>query len=196
MLTLVGIRDTDKTLKWFTDACADAGPDDCALYESSPAKVAARVDNLFAKLKTQPIAVPLPHNSTGAPSYGVVDYALVRGLVFGFLYKPMNNGTTSAASLARILAAADKGDGLLAWNANKDAQPQLKCECPGAPALPAMGSATHAIACSDGDPVDDSVEQLQELYEKMAKDSSFADMWGLRVSCSCALFMNILLPSS
>ena len=194
MLISLGIRDTDKTLKWFTDACADAGPDECALYESSPAKVAARVENLFAKLKTRPIAVTLPRNSTGVPDYGVVDYGLVRGLVFAFLFEPMGHGTMTAGTMARILASADHGDGLPAWNAQKDALPQLKCECPSAPALPAMGDGSYAIACSDGDPVNDSLEELQERYEKMAKDSSFADMWGLRVACSCVSFMIIPLP--
>ena len=149
--------------------------------------MAARIDNLFEKLKNRPISVPLPRNGTGSgvADYGVVDYALVRGLVLNFLYRPFNNGTMSAGAFARILAAADKGDGLPAWNVNKDAQPPLKCECPGAPVPPTIWDAHLTIMCSDGDPVDDSLEELQELYEKMATDSSFADMWDLRVSCSC-----------
>lgn len=194
----INLRDTDATLKWFTDGCAEAGPKECALYEDSKEKVAARVDNLFAKLKTNPIPVPLPSNSTSATDYGIVDYGLVRGIVFQFLYKPYNSGasanrTISATKLAKALAAADNGDGLPLWDLQKAGRPSLKCECPGAPKSAPLGSAHLAIMCTDGEPVTDTLEELREHYEAMVKYSSFADVWAARVGCACVFRLTYLL---
>lgn len=183
------LRDADATLKWFTDACADAGPNKCALYEDSKEGVATRVENIFAKLKTNPIAVPLSSNSKSVTDYGVVDYGLVRNLVFHYLYRPTGLGSTptptiSASKLAEMLAALDDGNGLPAWNLQKAGRPTLKCDCSGKTVVP-LGDARIAIACSDGEPVTDTVEELQRHYEAVAQYSSFADIWTARTSCAC-----------
>lgn len=190
----ISLRDTDAALKWFTDACAEAGPNECALYEDSKEKVAERMDNLFAKLKTSPIAVPLSGNSTSATDYGIVDYGLVRQTVLLYLLSPYhssfakNDTITAAAKLSEVLAAAGAGNGLPAWNLWKDARPNFGCECSDAPKPVLLGDAQNAILCSDGDPVTDTLEELQKHYEGMAKYSSFADVWILRARCVCVIY--------
>jgi hypothetical protein len=152
--------------------------------------VATRFNAIFSALKKEPIAVLLPKNQSSTVSssdYGIVDYGLVRRIVFNYLYKPYGSGLNST-TVAHILAAVEKGDGKPAWDASKAGQPALKCECPGVPQPPAMGSASTAIACSDGEPVEDSPEDLEKHYERMAEDSSFADMWSIRATCMCVLY--------
>lgn len=47
---------------------------------------------------------------------------------------------------------------------------------------------TFSIACSDAEPFDASVEDLQGFFESLRKTSVFADVWTkLRIGCRCVL---------
>jgi hypothetical protein len=67
VLTLSAIRDTDEDIGFFYKSCAEAGPDECAIYEKTADAVKARVEKLFDTLKHQPIPVA---TGTGPP-YGL-----------------------------------------------------------------------------------------------------------------------------
>jgi hypothetical protein len=173
----------------FYEACFEAGPDACALYETTVDAVESRVENIFAKLKARPIPVyaPAATKSTSSVNYGLTDYAVARNIVFQFLYGPYGSRGHNATAVANGLAAAEKGDGRPLWDLTKDSLTDFKCECgkdePGTEPIGGRET-TLAIACSDGDVVDDGVEELQAHYEEMAKQSSFAELWNIRIQCA------------
>ncbi len=168
-------------LDWFFESCAEAGPEVCALHENSAAKIKLRLNSLYESLKRNPIAVPAKGSDFTAGDYGLVDYALVRRLIFGFLYSPypgVKEAGITPSALASALAAAETGNGVPLWDLQKNDAAQFKCECSsGAKTIPNTNGATAAIACGDGDAVEDSVEALQAHYEKMSQDSMFAELW-------------------
>jgi hypothetical protein len=174
------------------ESCAEAGPEACALYAPDAAGVKVRADAIFAKLKKGPLPV-LPaknatHTSNGA-NYGLVDYAMARGLVFKFLYSPYGKKGMNAALVVSALAAVEKGDGRPLWDlASVYRTKDFKCECDKdkdtEPQAQLREESALAIACSDGDVVDDSIVELQAHYEDMAKMSGFAELWDLRINCA------------
>lgn len=180
--------DTDASLQDFANACVEAGPDVCALYKSDSSAVKARIDAVFANLKNRPLAV----EGSGAPGstpvdYGLVDYSVVRRLVFNFLYRPYSPGPLNATALAGALAAAEGGDGGPFWELQKARENAFLCECTSAPKPPRVADGAEvglAVACGDGDVVGDSLEELQVHFDAVGKTSSFADMWTHRVRCS------------
>jgi hypothetical protein len=184
----------------FYKACADADPNTCALHEATGAEVKSRTEAIFAELKTRPIPISPPANSSsssdveldaGILQYGVVDYSMTRNIVFHFLYTPYGSqaGRMNATSLAYALAAAGVGDGRPLWELSQSLKgKEFECEC-GKEKEPetAMGAGVEqllAVACSDGDEVNDSVEELQKHYEGMAEMSSFAELWTIRLQCA------------
>lgn len=182
------LLDTDTGLQWFFEACVEAGPERCGLYESSAEKVKARLEALFARLKVRPIAVS-KHAATdlysiGLP-YGLVDYALVRWLVFRFLYTPyarLNVTANFASSLSFWLNEAEKGNGEPIWTAVKENQLQCRCSEP-MPESNHVADAGIAILCGDGEKVEDTVEELEEHQARLAQESSFGELWTIRAVC-------------
>jgi hypothetical protein len=173
----------------FYEACVEAGPDACALHETTVDAVESRVENIFAKLKARPIPVyaPAATKSTSSVNYGLTDYAIARNIVFQFLHSPYGDLGHNATAVANGLAAAERGDGRPLWDLTKDTLTDFKCECgKDEPATKRLGGreTTLAIACSDGDVVDDNVDELQMHHEEMAKQSSFAELWDMRIQCA------------
>jgi hypothetical protein len=173
-------------MDYFYSACAAAGPAKCALAEPTASGVQARLDALFARLRHTPVAV-LDH---GRSDYGIVDYSLVRTVVFLWASVPFQKAPWNASDLAAALAALERGDGHpireISRHVLYDLQPTLECNCGGAPAPApkAWAEANTAIACGDGEEVTDGLEELQRHYERMAQDSSFAEIWSARVKCA------------
>lgn len=172
----------------FYEECVEAGPDLCTLFELSADKVQARVDALFERLKVRPIAVSTDAKGSTGLDYGLVDYALVRRLVFAFLYTPyapLAPTPNFASALSYWLSEAEKGNGQPLWNAVKGTQEQFKCRCP--TPLPSTNPGldpTLAILCGDGDKVEDSIDEIEAHQSRMAQDSSFAELWPWRVICA------------
>jgi pimeloyl-ACP methyl ester carboxylesterase len=188
------LRDTDAGLRLFYEACAAAGPDACALHMSTADEVQTRTQKIFAGLKQRPIPVVAPVNTTSAQlEYGLVDYKMARSLVFTFLYGPYSNTprAVNATVLATVLAGAEARNGRPLWDVNKATLTELKCGCDksGTPVNMVGRETGLAVACSDGDVVEDSIDELQTQYEGMAKFSDFAELWGMRVSCSYIFFV-------
>ena len=180
--------DTDKVLDMFFEECAAAGPELCALHDASASRIKARFMSLLISLKTAPMAVTATSLLASPIEYGIVDYALVLRIVFEFSYGPYPAAarTVTPADLASALAAAEKGDPVPLWNLDKNNTVEFKCQCSPSPKPPATVGmdATAAISCTDGDPVEDTTEELGKLWDRVLGDSMFGALWGGRARCS------------
>ncbi|KDQ18796.1 hypothetical protein BOTBODRAFT_153690 [Botryobasidium botryosum FD-172 SS1] len=174
---ITNLVDTDKTLTAFFTGCFSAGPSGCPFHAPSPQLIASRLDALYASVKARPVPV---FTSLG---YGVVDYSMLRQLIFTSLYSPYN----SYPQLADALAALEKNDGGPLLGLYARSEEKLECDCPRTPVpeLPLSYDAALGIRCTDGVPVEDDVEELQAHFEKLGKLSSFADVWaGFHLACA------------
>jgi hypothetical protein len=181
MPTLPAISDTDKDAEFFYRNCAEAGPDECAIYEKTPDAVKARVEKLFDTLKHEPIPVAI---GTGPQDYGIIDYNMVRRTFFDFLYQPFAFGGKNASVL---LAQLEKRDGSQFYASKLSSLNFLQCSCEDKVHQDQVGFGqlgTLAIACSDGDLVNATVPELQTWFKNNQKVSKFADMWPIRVLCA------------
>jgi hypothetical protein len=171
--------DTDKVLDYFYEKCADAGPQECALYEKTPGTIKARVDRLFDSLKLKPLPVVI---GNGPQGYGVVDYGMVRNTVFNILYSPFSVGGKNTSIM---LASLEQGDGSLVYAAQPSNSLSLQCSCDGIPSEENVNElAGISIFCSDGDPVNDTLSDLQKWFEANQKESTFAELWPQRITCA------------
>lgn len=81
--------------------------------------------------------------------------------------------------------ALEEGKGEPFWTLVAPLQPAFSCSCkPSAPTI-ATPEAIIAIACSDGLPVKDTVEELEKVFYDLRKQSEFADVWAIRQLCMC-----------
>ncbi|KAL0580846.1 hypothetical protein V5O48_001138 [Marasmius crinis-equi] len=167
------LRDTDKVLRWFFKDCLEAGPDNCAFYEPSVDAMNFKLNRLYDAIIESP--VPVQTNL----SYGIVDYARLRGTIFTSLYKPFDKWPQLATGLADLI----NGNGTALYAMADDAR--FKCSCdPLDRAFEIVEDATTAIACNDGDEVPSDLKSAQAHYENILKVSEWGSMWaGLRLQC-------------
>jgi hypothetical protein len=169
----------DKVLDFFCQKCAEAGPEECALYEKTSDGVKARVEKIFETLRSQPLPVAI---GSGPQDYGIVDYGLARLTVFNFLVLPFSIG---GKNMSIILNSLERGDGSLLYAAQADGSQSLQCSCDGGLSPDTIDQRVAvAIECTDGGPVNDTLSDLQEWFENNKKQSSFADVWARRVACA------------
>lgn len=156
----------------------------CGIYESTAEKVQTRYENILNSLKRRPLAVLTKDANSTASDYGVIDYATVKALVFRYLYSPYPSGSNNPASnLSFRLSEVEKGDGFPLWKSLKSIRPQFQCDSkPQVLLLDPSYTPTYTIACGDGEPVNDSIDELDEFYREF--NSSFTDMWPTRARCA------------
>ncbi|KAJ7669087.1 TAP-like protein-domain-containing protein [Mycena rosella] len=169
--------DTDKALQTFFDGCTAAGPDLCAFYAPTASAIEARLETLTAAVRARPVPVI---TSTG---YGIVDYSLLRSVIYNSLYTPY----ALFPVLAQGLAALEAGNGTILFSMGETAPP-FECDCTNAtvPFHLNVAEATVAIQCGDAVEVNDSVEELRNFFENAARTSEFAEFFvgSNRVSCA------------
>ncbi|KAJ7908232.1 hypothetical protein B0H13DRAFT_2017302 [Mycena leptocephala] len=158
--------DTDKVLQSFFDSCAAAGPDLCAFYEPTAAAIADRLTTLTASIRAQPVPVITP------TAYGLVDYSLLRSVLFSSLYVPY----ILFGPVAQGLAALEAGDGSILFSIAQQAPP-FQCDCSNdtVPFHLNNGEAVFAIQCGDAVEVKDTLEELRAFYDNAAKTSQFVE---------------------
>lgn len=168
------VKDTDKGTQLFYEACVAAGPSLCPLYEPSAALIRTRVNALLSSLKTHPITGQSARNPA---DYGTVDYSKVLIAFFEALYKPYEK----LPAFAEALAALERGDASLMLGLSPP--PHVSCaECGNggskSKTFSFVGdeSVQLSISCSDGTPVNDTLEEVEEYYRKMAALSQFGDV--------------------
>jgi hypothetical protein len=172
-------RDTDKVLDYFYAKCAEAGPQECSLYEKTPDAIKARVEKIFDDLKSKPLPVVI---GDGPQDYGIVDYGMVQNAVANFLYFPFSIGGPNASA---IFTSLEQGDGSLVYASLLDPSQVSQCSCDGSSSQEDIDQLSGvAILCSDGDPVNDTLSELQQWFENNLKISTFADVWTQRVICA------------
>ena len=173
------LRDADAALFDIYQSCVRAGPEECPLHEETAELIAKRVDRLLDRIKVEPI----PYYNPGGPSgdtYGVIDYALVKGMIFDTLYNTHGGGRLLLVTLSKL----EKQDLLFAY---RYIDSLFQCECPesGKKSLPwQYMTPTYGIACGDAEPIDETMEDAVALYEKIAQNTTFADTWPLHLFCS------------
>ncbi|KAI3598077.1 alpha beta hydrolase fold family [Moniliophthora roreri] len=157
------VSDTDDAVRWFFKDCHDAGPEKCSFYESSVESIEERLDKLYQSI----IRAPVPVRNAGI-SYGLVDYATLRSVIFSALYAPFDQWST----LATVLADLEKGNGTALF------QMAIDAASPG-PTPPLFESNTFeiqtAIGCNDGDVVPSSLEDAEQHYQEALKVSGWAN---------------------
>ena len=173
------LLDTDAELKGFYEECVKAGPYACPIYGSSAEMIHERVTRLMERLRTQPTA--FYNQSSG--EHGVVDYDVVKGGLFLTLYDPTKNGL----EFAKALASLESGNAEPMWQMSTKAKNRklFECECSSGGVRPYDGEfVIAAIACGDGTPVEDTLDELKTRLENMSKQSIFADVWPVRALCA------------
>lgn len=162
------LLDSGKTLATFFTGCHTAGPNRCPLYENTPSLVESRFNNIFNSLKTRPLGAHFFLDGKNESDYDVIDFNRAKRIIFSSLYSPFD----MYPKLAKALAALEKGDASLLLTMIP--LPHYTCGAEGSDAFDL--SALHGIRCSDGAPVEDTLEEFKEYYEHLAKTSDFADM--------------------
>lgn len=158
----------------FYTYCSQAGPLRCAFHTGkTPNDISARLSALLAKIKRQPLPVP-----DGAE---IITYSDVKTMIFSSLYKPLY----TFPKVAKVLADIEKGDGKSMVEYQKE---KFECVCePGKEPLSDPGfDSGWAIACSDGEVVEDTLEDVHEYLGVLLKQSeTMGGRWAsIRIGCS------------
>ncbi|KAK7468330.1 hypothetical protein VKT23_002845 [Stygiomarasmius scandens] len=161
------ILDADKAMQTFFDGCHSAGPDACDFYASSPSEIAAKLEAIYASLRSQPIPV-----FTG-DTFGILTYDILRGVIFTAITAPY----TQFKQLATGLAELSNGNGTTIFEMISSGNP--------ASAVPALSlEALPAILCSDADPNNATVSELRATMA--AINSTFAGVLVVPGKAVCA----------
>lgn len=151
------------------------------MYEENAELVAQRVDNLLAKIKAKPLSyMSIGHEGPFGHSYGLIDYSVLKGLIFDVLYNTHGIGWSLMLFLAKI-----ESDHLLDFRRPLDYMFTCECSEAGKNIRPWSGNTpTLAIACGDGPLADGTLEEARAFYEELAQNTSFSDVWPFRLYCS------------
>ncbi|KAJ7730614.1 hypothetical protein DFH07DRAFT_848650, partial [Mycena maculata] len=142
--------DTEKTWGTFVDGCVAAGPQGCAFLSPIATELEANIDKIYSSLRVSPI--PVRTNT----SFGVVDYSMMRSVIFRSLYSPY--------AKFPVLAGPS---------------PAFKCGCD-----PSEFRGT-AVRCNDGKRMPSSYQDVIEHYQNTSKLSRWADVWQAgRLACA------------
>ncbi|KAJ6510771.1 Alpha/Beta hydrolase protein, partial [Mycena sanguinolenta] len=169
--------DADKAWMSFIDidGCVAAGPSACALYASTSAEIIAKVDKIYASLRTCPIPVRTNNAS------GLIDWTFVRGVIFGSLLSPYAFFSTEA----RILEDLYQGDGTSLFEITQHPASQCACD-PSEYQFERLPEALYGVLCNDGERISPDYDDVAGHYERLSETSSWADMWALlRMPCLC-----------
>ncbi|KAJ6607894.1 Alpha/Beta hydrolase protein [Mycena sp. CBHHK59/15] len=158
------LLDADKSWASFMDGCAAAGPDGCPFYAPTASAISDKVNQIYASLRARPI--PVRTNT----SYGLVDYSMLRKVIFEGLYSPF--ATSDAGNGTALLQLAQR--------------PAFECGCdPAEFRFESVGDAGTAVVCNDGKPISAKFEDAERHYREVSRTSSWADMWmTIRMPCS------------
>lgn len=184
--TVANLERTDAGLRLFFEACTSVGPEKCALYEDTADKVQARYQRILDTLKKTPLVV-LPEDPTNPlASYGLISYKDAHAFTWGFMYSPYF-GTPNSTEFAAAFRAAEVGDGSVMWSFIGGSTESIDCggNCTQFPIPPILAAddAQKTILCTDVDPFDETVPELQKYFTDQLQISQFADIWIVRSFC-------------
>ena len=137
--------------------------------------------SILESLKNKPLA----YYSPGGAAHSIIDYSNAKYILFSALYQPFIYGPLALKALAR----AERGDPSLLWQFSfrRAAESLIQCDCPLSGAEEQASyfiEPSIAIACGDGEPVNEGVDELREFYERLGADSFFGEVWWIHATCS------------
>lgn len=164
------VLDSDAVMEKFYETCYEAGPEKCAFWAAAPLLIKAKVRALLEKLKVDPVVVPASESGPEVPE--LVTYAKVKDMIHTVLYKPV----LKFEGMAKAFAALERGDGSAYYASNdssNDPVPSKFCVAEDIPPMTPINDldivfgndAFPAITCSDGDPVNSTVEEFQQFSD-------------------------------
>lgn len=161
-------------------ACVDAGPSLCPLYEDTASAIDHRVKHLMAKLQH----TPLPFYDADTGAYDTIDGGDVKKALFQTLFKPHILGKGTFAAFAEL----ERGNARAMSQIYSRAGwvERMQCKCPAKSGVVRGGAEIQfAVTCGEGKEVRDGVTELRENMERMLESApSFAGLWVMRVFCS------------
>lgn len=180
------VVDSDRTPQAFFDSCYSAGPKDCTFYASSPSEIESNLNALYMAV----LASPIPYYKPS--SYGIVDYPVLKNVVYTALWTPYISFPILAKGLAELRVG--NGEIIHQMQLNGAVKSEIKldssrfeCDCsnPTSPSFMNTWEVRLAISCGDGVEVTDSVEDLENYWKEARGISSFSDtMTWMRATCS------------
>lgn len=104
-------------------------------------------------------------------------------MLLGTMYTPYSTG----AAFAEAFAALEDGNAEPMWRMSADAitQAQINTSCD--PEVNSSFDGIHttlAIACGDGVPVNENLDELRVFISDLSHQSYFGDVWTLHVGCA------------
>ncbi|KAI6708490.1 hypothetical protein JHW43_008986 [Diplocarpon mali] len=164
------IGDADKISNSFPYYCHKA-KETCALYRAGDQVV--DIENRFRDILTRIERTPVTTVHPVSKQPVIITLSQLRMILFGVLYSP-NVGFMGVAS---IFDQLDRGNDDVLAQIFPLPEPEPFCAA-NIPAEVFPNEAQIAIMCSDKRyPFNDTLPELQNIYEKMAKESSWADVW-------------------
>ncbi|EJT96672.1 hypothetical protein DACRYDRAFT_25513 [Dacryopinax primogenitus] len=187
-------EDTNKVWQGFLAACAEAGPEGCAL--AKPNSTAEELELRIKALEQELVGSPLPVPFTGLNS-GVITASDITAAIFSSMYKP-----TLWPKLAKALADAEQGDGaaLADLNGFSDtksmSRPTSMTNNMFNRHLSTLGGvvATAGITCSDTDPETmrskPGAEAFMDYSRELEERSITGARWAQAIAGKCR-FWNV-----
>ncbi|RDW94622.1 hypothetical protein BP5796_00385 [Coleophoma crateriformis] len=165
------ITDADTIVEKLFMYCHKAGPQ-CVLGRTGDTEqdIKDRFQSIMSNLKENPISLIDP----ATKALSMLHYDNIRMLLFTSIYFP----SQTFPILANILDILHRGDeSEIQATFRVGSLDSIVCG-PQAPASYYPGDAQIAIMCSDKRyPLNETVPNLEAIFEKVSKDSTFADVW-------------------
>jgi hypothetical protein len=178
------VQDTDKVMNSFYQFCHLAGPTNCSFYARSPEEIEFRLDTLLERARKNPTIVPTPP-SGGRPE--IVSYSGIRKMIASALYQPL----ILFPSLAEALTALENGNGapFIELSGQGTGDPLL-CESepgpnPEFPEIEGSEDASKAIFCSDGAPLNMTVNEFGDYARTLQRLSKSAGATMINMPLGC-----------
>jgi len=169
------LRDTDKVMEAFHFYCHQAGPVLCSFYADSPEAISERLDKLLQTLKDRPLIVNADVQK-GPDMPQLITWSHLKRFMTRIMYQPL----LMFPIFARILADLEAGDGRSFYDTVLAQDPDTSfCSIevlpPTLPRLEeANGEVYPAVACADGLPNNDTLEDLVDILDHYKAISSTA----------------------
>ncbi|KAK0479962.1 TAP-like protein-domain-containing protein [Armillaria luteobubalina] len=164
-----GLVDADKDMQSFFDGCVAAGPDACTFYAPTAEQISNNLDSLYESLLAQPVPV------VSSSVYGVVDYSVLRSVIWNALYAPYLTFSTLAEGLASLAA----GNGTIIYGMQATVYDPSSV-------YDNSWEAEIAISCGDALNNTDSVADLFAYWDEVKDLSTFANLLLIRQRVSCS----------
>ncbi len=166
------IVDVDRAVDALFDFCHQAGPDKCALYESSPDKIRRRFFRVLEHVKENPVTIPL------AEPPAIITHKALLAQFFYATYKPL----TMYALVVNTIHAIETGNTAALTALAPLIVSPIECKCGDRPdpAFRGDNEVTFAIACGDGDERAWDLGEYRKWYRGLeAQSHLMAPMWGI-----------------